>query len=340
MKKLRTWINGHQLSGFLLITFLFSWLFFLVTYLIFPVNIPLQVLCGKIAVFGPALAVIYVSSGSSHKQSSRWSGKRKLVFGSVWLFSWIILLLNAILVLNVKATPGLIVAFSFSALLPAYIISASLSVNAAVRDCFYTLLKPGGRPVWYLVALLGYPVLILAGILITISTGGNVGFNQMSPVKAVFFPVLMFAEGYLASGGVNEETGWRGFLLPRLQSRYPVLIAALVVWLFWALWNLPLDIFQHIPLQQILVNRLILNLFASVLFAWVFNRTRGSIMAPALFHSSMNTSGAFLPATLLFLIPLVIFFLFAIIYDRMWKKLPHEHPAVIKTMPADDKESD
>jgi hypothetical protein len=46
----------------------------------------------------------------------------------------------------------------------------------------------------------------------------------------------------------------------------------------------------------------------------------------------MNTAGAFLPVSLTFLVPLVILVIFAVVYDRMWRRLPQDHPAVHKAV--------
>ena len=87
---------------------------------------------------------------------------------------------------------------------------------------------------------------------------------------------------------------------------------------------------QRIPIQQIILNRLLFNFLASVLFVWVYNRTRGSILAPAIFHASMNTAGAFIPASMTFLILLVFLCVVAFIDGRMWKRLHSDHDAVYK----------
>jgi membrane protease YdiL (CAAX protease family) len=39
--------------------------------------------------------------------------------------------------------------------------------------------------------------------------------------------------------GFGEETGWRGFALPQLQSRYTPLIASLIVVPMWGFWHAP-----------------------------------------------------------------------------------------------------
>ena len=59
---------------------------------------------------------------------------------------------------------------------------------------------------------------------------------------AVILLVLEFLHVFLLTGGINEEPGWRGFALPRLQARYPVIVSVLIVWIFWAAWHLPLDL--------------------------------------------------------------------------------------------------
>jgi len=71
--------------------------------------------------------------------------------------------------------------------------------------------------------------------------------------------------------------------------------------------------------------------FIVILFGWVYNRTRGSLLAPVLFHASMNmmdTVGSVCDIhTDTDNILLVLFAVFAVLVDRMWKKLPSENPA-------------
>ena len=44
----------------------------------------------------------------------------------------------------------------------------------------------------------------------------------------------------------------------------------------------------------------------------------------------MNTAGAFLPVSLWFLVPLLILVVSALVHDRMWRRLPQDHPAAHK----------
>lgn len=78
-----------------------------------------------------------------------------------------------------------------------------------------------------------------------------------------------------------------------------------------------------------LVNRTLYNFIFSVLFAWVYNRTKGSILAPALFHPSMNAFGNNLPFTPASVVLYAALAVFAIVSDRMWKRLPADAPAVL-----------
>ena len=100
--------------------------------------------------------------------------------------------------------------------------------------------------------------------------------------------------------------GWRGFALPRLLKRYSPLVAGLVVWVFWALWYLPMDLASGDPLSSILVNRLFYNGMWYILFMWVFIHTKNSLLAPARFHPAIHTSSELLPhsqAAIIFLPP-------------------------------------
>jgi hypothetical protein len=77
--------------------------------------------------------------------------------------------------------------------------------------------------------------------------------------------------------------------------------------------------------------RIALYPFIPILFGWIYNRAKGSILAPAIFRASMNSLSPLMeifPITTAGNILLVSLAMVAIVSDRMWKKLPPDHPAV------------
>ena len=91
--------------------------------------------------------------------------------------------------------------------------------------------------------------------------------------------------------GFGEEVGWRGFALPRLQTGRSALFAALILSLFWALW--------HIPLFWLAMGLKAMGLAGvpgwfffivtgSVLLAWIYNSTGGSVLIVSVFHGTLD----------------------------------------------------
>jgi uncharacterized protein len=76
--------------------------------------------------------------------------------------------------------------------------------------------------------------------------------------------------------GLFEEPGWRGFALPRMQRNHTALWAALVLGVIWLLWHLP-ELVSN-PGEREPVPYLIAVLAWSVILAWVYNSTRGSLL--------------------------------------------------------------
>jgi hypothetical protein len=97
--------------------------------------------------------------------------------------------------------------------------------------------------------------------------------------------------------GIGEELGWRGFMLPRTQSRYNALVSSLIVGFLWGLWHAPIYLIEGTA-QSILrtqvgfLTGLLLftgsTIVISVTFTWLFNNTRGSVLIAAILHGANN----------------------------------------------------
>ncbi|HEY5731317.1 MAG TPA: type II CAAX endopeptidase family protein [Anaerolineales bacterium] len=327
MNKITNWVKEHQVTTFFILAFAITWPLFWLIYFVFPGNSLVLVLAGgPLAVFSPALAAMLISAISEPHPKQQNGKSRWIAFGVSWFISWLIMTLYYWQVVKLDLQLAAIL-WAVFALLPAWVLSSAYARTPGIRKHFSSLIRPKGNLIWYFVALFSVPALQILGIAVTRLLGGEIQF-YLDMSSGVIFLSLTFFSGFLCSGGINEESGWRGFALPRLQAHYPVILAAGIVWFFWALWHIPYDIGLGTPLEQILFNRIVNNLVFSVLFAWVYNRTKGSILAPALFHPSMNTFGDHFPVTPITLGLFAALAIFAIIYDKMWKKLPSDNPAV------------
>jgi CAAX protease family protein len=96
----------------------------------------------------------------------------------------------------------------------------------------------------------------------------------------------------LATVGVGAEVGWRGFLLAHLQRTRGAVEATALVTLAWAAWHIPL--FYLDPTYRGLTPNgigvwLIALLGTSTVLTWLFNRSRGSTLACALFHGATTS---------------------------------------------------
>jgi membrane protease YdiL (CAAX protease family) len=93
---------------------------------------------------------------------------------------------------------------------------------------------------WYLFVLVGFPALILLGLLVP--PGGITGLRE--PVPALvesYVPVFIII--LLVGGPLPEEPAWRGFALPRLEQCLGPLRGTLLLGLLWGLWHFPLFLF-------------------------------------------------------------------------------------------------
>jgi membrane protease YdiL (CAAX protease family) len=332
MVKLTGWIRRHQVLAFFILAYALSWSVLLL-YFPFSQQDPTGgVLIQPLVLFSPALMAMVISGIAEPRPKYKRSRPCWVAFVLSWLISAAVLILYAWKVYQIDEPAVAVIVFGILAVVPAWVLSSAYARTPGIRRLFSTLLKPRGSVLWYMVVFLVFPGIPLLGMGITRLFGGQAQFYlaDLAFREAALLLVLEFLHVFLMTGGINEECGWRGFALPRLQSRYPVIVAALIVGFLWALWHLPLDIGQGVPVAWMLENRLLWNPIFAILMSWLYNRTRGSVLAPAIFHAAMNAFGNQFSITTAGNVMFIGLVIFVIVYDRMWEKLPSDHPAVYR----------
>ena len=112
----------------------------------------------------------------------------------------------------------------------------------------------------------------------------------------------------LFSGPLAEEAGWRGFALPRLQSKYSALVSSLILGVIWCCWHIPLFFLPGSSQQGIpFPIYLLLVVTLGVYFTWLYNNSQGSLIITVLAHFSFNLSGGFIAGTLGLLPPMILY---------------------------------
>lgn len=337
-RKTEEWIRGHPIEAFFLLAIVMSFGLLFSAVLIIPredmFGQILSFYLGRIGVYSPVLAGIFVARIIQPGRQRVSLARRLLVFLPVWFIA--VIIHTASLKLTAPPDASLIVLIVLSlpvALLPALVISSAFSGTDGVKHMLATLVRPKGSIVYYLVALLTFPFIHFIGVGITNVLNGSAWLPRLSQgVDLVFTLSITFFSVLLFSGGINEESGWRGFAQRRLQAQYSPLVTNLILWLLMVIWHIPNDIVQYRHGGYIL-GRIALYPFITILFGWIYNRTKGSILAPAIFHASMNSMNPLMgvfPITTAGNILLVVLAMVAVVSDRMWRRLPGHHPAVYK----------
>jgi len=152
--------------------------------------------------------------------------------------------------------------------------------------------------------------------------------------------VVLFLYGLVFTGGLNEETGWSGFALPRLQARFSPFISSIILWFFWVGWHMPMQIagFWNSDIESF-IRALIGTFFARFIFTWLYNKTNGGILSAIFLHASANICFTFLPSTYVHMILEAALAITIIIYSRMWIKLPKESHAIYTATKNDNNET-
>jgi len=126
------------------------------------------------------------------------------------------------------------------------------------------------------------PIIILLALLY-FHTPGSIDFSKVS-LKVFILLILL----NLVLGPLGEEAGWRGFMLPILQSKFGWMGATLLIALIWSFWHAPLWLIKS-PQSEINFWIFVGHVFCySILMSILYNESGGSLIPVIIFHLLVN----------------------------------------------------
>jgi membrane protease YdiL (CAAX protease family) len=150
------------------------------------------------------------------------------------------------------------------------------------------------RARWYAVAI-GY----FAVIKLTAALVHRVVNHEWPPFGDT--PVVLMIMGIAVStwGQAGEEVGWRGYALPRLAQHLGLGGASLVLGVIWAVWHLPLFVLPDSGSTGQSFPAYLLQVMAmSVVFAYLYWKTDGSLLLAMVMHAAVNNTTGIVPAAI------------------------------------------
>lgn len=134
------------------------------------------------------------------------------------------------------------------------------------------------HPRWLIAGFVLGPVVVALATLLVLPFSGSTAHWGPLAIAAAIGPPL------------GEELGWRGYLGPALRLRLGVLGGAIATGFAWALWHLPLsfDTTRGLAGLAAFPEFAASLICASVVIAWLVERSGGSLAVAILAHASLN----------------------------------------------------
>lgn len=180
---------------------------------------------------------------------------------------------------------------------------AALTVSAindgkpgiAVLVAQYSLRRVRVR--WLALGVLSPVILGLAALPVArLLTGDWPTYDQLSradDLPELVFPVTLII--HTLAFGVDEETGWRGFALPRLQRNHTAIGATHLLALGWGIWHVPafFENPSNMDMSWFQAIGFLAGLWMGAIFlTWLYNSAQRSLIVIVLWHGLFNQLSA------------------------------------------------
>jgi len=176
------------------------------------------------------------------------------------------------------------------------LVALGLTAQAEGRAGLKALLQGiGNAPAglhWYVFAA-GY----MLAVKLTVALLYRITIGSWPPFGPEALYIMLIATVFSTPVQAGEEIGWRAFALPRLAESIGLGWGSIVLGVIWACWHLPLFFLpgldttgQSFPVYLLQVTAI------SVIMAWLYWRTNGSLLLTMLLHAAINNTKDIVPS--------------------------------------------
>jgi CAAX protease family protein len=217
-----------------------------------------------------------------------------LAIGLTWIFM-ITDALGSHDLIPFRLNVPLLILMGYMPTIAAVIVTGLTKGKDGIKALFRKLLIVRVGLGWYVFAIFSFAFVSVTAV----ELYNLFGNGSTLPILSAKLPplsglqlVLSIVPMFIVIGLVNgEELAWRGFALPHLQTKYNALQSSLILGVIWTVFHLPLFFTATGSSQADMsfISFMIATVSLTVLYTWMYNNTRGSVLLAYLFHASQNT---------------------------------------------------
>jgi membrane protease YdiL (CAAX protease family) len=176
--------------------------------------------------------------------------------------------------------------FPFGSILAALIVASVTAGKNGLKDLASRCLRWNVGLKWYAAAFFVPAAIGLATVSLNVLFGAPMPTAaQLGPWYSLF---LMFPVAII-DAPLWEDSGWRGFAMPRFSADRSPLVNTLILGVLLAAWHLPIALSGG-PLAA---PYLIATIASAVVTNWVYYNARESALLAILYHSAGNALGIY-----------------------------------------------
>jgi uncharacterized protein len=168
--------------------------------------------------------------------------------------------------------------------------SVWLTYKSGGKEAVISFLKKGLKVkevpglIWLAMFLIPITAMLVAILFVRLKYGvGGVSFTGMLILP--FYVVIMYLGGPL-----QEEYGWRGYALDRMQKKWNALVSSIILGIIWASWHIPLFFFEGAPQENMNMGLFYISVVSiSIMMTWLHNNSNSNIFVALTYHSIGNS---------------------------------------------------